>query len=102
MVFPLEEAVVKRITKVLDRRGAWWVKTTGVSKVGCPDLLVCYKGRFLAIEVKRHRDSSYQLTRKQQHELERVKKARGIALVAYGVEDVEPWLNGIDSRDAGR
>jgi Holliday junction resolvase len=97
MVIPLEAAVVRRITRLLDARGAWWVKTTGVSKVGCPDLLVCYRGRFLAIEVKRSVESSYQLTPKQQHELRKIRKADGHAYVAYSEDDVKLVLAEVDA-----
>lgn len=91
---------------MLTARGCWWVKTTGVSKVGCPDLLICYKGAFIALEVKRHRDSSYKLTTKQKYELNKIRKAQGLAYVAYSVEDAESVLAEVDheqsSRDAER
>lgn len=95
-VIPLESAVVRRITRVLDARGAWWVKSTGVSKVGCPDLLVCYRGRFIAIEVKRSKESSYGLTTKQKHELNKIRKAEGYAYVAYSEDDVKIILAEVD------
>lgn len=39
----------------LKKRGAWYLKYWGggiYTRRGVPDLLVCYKGRFIAIEVK--------------------------------------------------
>lgn len=95
MAIPLEAAVVRRITRLLDAREAWWVKTTGVNLVGCPDLLVCYRGYFIALEVKRHRDSAYQANKKQLHEIKKIRKAGGTAYVVYGVSDVEEILDAV-------
>ena len=103
-IVPLEAAVVRRITRVLDDRGAWWVKTTGVSKVGCPDLLVCYRGCFIAIEVKRSPPqslggkSSYGLTSKQKHELRKIRDAGGLAYVAYSEDDAKLILAEVDQQ----
>lgn len=95
-VVPLESAVVRRICKLLDSRGAWYVKTTGVRKVGCPDLLCCYRGRFLAIEVKRAA-TGYGATPRQEHEIKKICDAGGIAIVAWHERQVEKILNSIDS-----
>lgn len=49
------EAAVKRaITRELRRAGAWYTMPhqRGYSKPGVPDILILYKGRFLAIEAK--------------------------------------------------
>jgi Holliday junction resolvase len=78
-------------------RGAWFAKTTGISLVGCPDIIACYKGRFLAFEVKRERDGAYGATTKQLHELSRIEKADGISLVVWDVEQVRLVLDDIDS-----
>lgn len=88
---PLESAVVRAICRYLDSIGAWWVKSTGVAKVGCPDLLCCYRGQFLAIEVKREDPvtASYGVTKKQQYELQRIGQAGGVAMVAWNVEMVK-------------
>jgi Holliday junction resolvase len=96
-VVPLENAVVLRIQRLLVSRGAWFVKSTGVRKVGCPDLLCCYKGRFVAIEVKRQdpRTASYGVTKKQELELQKINDAGGYALVAWTVEQVAAVLDEI-------
>lgn len=93
---PLEAAVVRRIQRLLKARNAWIVKTTGVSLVGCPDILACYKGRFIAIEVKRERNGAYGVTKKQRYELDAVTKTGGIAVVAYHETDVAEVLDNID------
>lgn len=85
---PRENSVVKAIGKYLDSLGCWWIKTTGVSCVGCPDIICCYQGYFVAIEVKREHDGAYGVTRKQQHELSKIARAGGCSLVAASVDDV--------------
>lgn len=68
---------------------------------GVSDILCCWKGLFLAIEVKRPDGSQLPLqafepkkqtkgkvTHHQQNFIERIKRARGIAFVAYSIDDV--------------
>lgn len=95
-VVPLESAVIATIKRKLVQRGAWLVKSTGVSLVGCPDLLCCYKGRFVALEVKREGNGKYGATTKQLFELDRIRRAGGIAEVVWSFEQVEVLLNAID------
>lgn len=96
MSTPRESAKVRAICRLLDRRGAWYVKTTGVGLAGCPDLLVCYRGFFLALEVKREHDGAYGVTVKQAYELERIRRAFGEAYVVVGTDEVVPILNALD------
>lgn len=99
-VIPLESAVVFSIQRLLVKRGAWWVKTSGVAKVGCPDLLCCYRGVFLAVECKRPQLGV--VSPKQKHELAKINEAGGFAIVATHKSDVEKALRLIDLRlDAG-
>lgn len=51
---PLERTIVERIRKALEARGAWTFKLHGdpYQPKGI-DLFVCYRGRFIALEVKR-------------------------------------------------
>src|SRR4051812_28119539 len=95
-----ESAKVRAICRLLGSRGAWFVKTTGVGLVGCPDLLACYKGYFLGIEVKREHDGSYGVTTKQQLELDRIGRAGGGWVVAVEASEVEEMLDRIDERYA--
>lgn len=94
-----ESGVVDRIIRHLAVRGAWNVKTTGVGKAGCPDILACYSGYFIAIEVKREHDGAYGVTKKQQHELEQIARAGGGWIVAASVSDVSLLLDDIDTRE---
>lgn len=59
------------------------------SSVGVADILGIYKGKPLAIEVKKKGNRA---TKIQEEYLERFRKEGGIAFVAYGIEDVQREL----------
>ncbi len=98
MTVARENAVVHSITRLLKEYGAWFIKTTGVSLVGCPDLLVCYRGVFIALEVKREHNGEYGVTRKQALEITRLERAGAIACVVASKAEVKTILDGIDLR----
>lgn len=79
----------------MERRGAWWFKTHGgaFQRNGIPDLIACYRGWFLGIEVKNDKGRPSRL---QQHELQCIKDAGGLGLVARGTAEVEEVLDSID------
>lgn len=91
-----EAAAVDEITKLLTRRGAWWFKTTGVRRVGVPDLVACYRGRFVAIEAKRTHQGRHPVSAAQRVTLEQVRRAGGAPIVAASASDVETELDRID------
>ena len=51
----METQFQKKLMETLDKIGCYVVKynASGISKVGVPDVLVCYKGLFVGIECKR-------------------------------------------------
>lgn len=90
-----EKAIDQRIQKVVARRGGWSVKFHGSVKTraGVPDRLVCYRGRFIAFEVKKLGGKP---TRIQQHEIDRIGEAGGVAVVVTDTDAVEAVLDRID------
>jgi len=66
----------------------WIVKILGggIQEGGIPDILACYKGRFIAIELKRP-DGEGALAIRQDAQLRRIKKAGGTAVVIDNLED---------------
>ena len=87
----MEKRIENQIKQYLDSLGAWHIKTHGnmFSKAGTPDIVACVKGRFIAIEVKRPKGVVSKL---QKAQIQLIKKAGGIAFVAYDVKDVERYL----------
>ena len=83
-----EADITKQIRDVLDLKGIWhWKQWQGPMSEpkGVSDILGCYKGRMLAIEIK---VPGRQLTSDQMVFIDNVITAGGIAFVAYSVEDV--------------
>jgi Holliday junction resolvase len=90
-----EKNIENKIKTYLKSIGAYCVKYHGnkFSQVGVADLLVCYKGRFLAIEIKNEIGKTSPL---QEENILMVKKAGGISFVARSVEEVKEIIKDID------
>lgn len=93
---PLEKSIVNNVKKMLDTRGAFCVKIHGspMQVAGIPDLIVCYRGRFIGFEVKRPGKDA---TKLQDFMLKRITTAGGIAMVIRSVEEAEAILDQIDN-----
>lgn len=90
-----EYRIVQKIRKLIRARGGWVVKIHGgaYQDAGTPDLLVCYKGRFIAVEVKTARG----VARPEQRVAQRaIVKAGGYALITHLIGDVVDVLDAID------
>lgn len=75
-----EGQVKDKVNKVLIQLGAYSCKpvTGGYGASGVPDILACYKGRFIGIECKANGNKTTAL---QEDNLARIKRAGGVALV---------------------
>ena len=83
----LEKDIVAKIKTALTAKGAYVVKTHGsLHSAGLPDIFVCYRGRFIGIEVKRP-DTRHTLTERQARNLQQIEEAGGVAGVATSVEE---------------
>lgn len=58
---------------------------------GTPDLLVCHRGRFVALEIKRD-EETYGVTPTQAINMRRIRKAEGIAESVTSIADVAALL----------
>lgn len=78
-----EKKFENKIKETLQERGAWRVKffANAFTPSGIPDVLACYRGRFLGIEVKG--GSSYGLTDLQKYNLKKIREAGGIGICVY-------------------
>lgn len=87
-----EANIQRRIQAQIRKAGGWVVKVHGnqYTPVGTPDLLACYRGRFIAIEVKQYDN---RLSEVQQHALEMISAAGGLVTVAFPNFDFETWIN---------
>ena len=92
----LEQAIQKKITKYLESIGAYTIKVIQANKKGVPDVLACYKGRFIGIEVKRP-ETKTNVSKLQEHNLKKIVDAAGISCVAWEVDQVKEIIDGIDN-----
>lgn len=68
-----------KIKKYLDSIGAWYFcpYMAGFGKGGVPDIIVCHRGRFISIEVKR---PGKEPTERQKLRMAEVQAAGGVAI----------------------
>jgi len=91
----LEAKLTTQILTALRKRGGWWAKFHGgVYQRGIPDLLGCYKGRMVALEVKV--GTAYGATELQQKNIDEINKCGGNASVIYSIQDALKILDYID------
>lgn len=76
----LEREFQSKVIKYLRGKGAYVLNVAGGSQVpkGTPDLLVCYKGRFLALELK---TDTGRTTALQKEKICEIRKADGYSRV---------------------
>lgn len=88
-----EQDIQRKILKYLETKHIYVVKVISASKAGVPDILCCYQGKFLAIEVKtpntRHNTSEL-----QKYNISKIIGAGGKAIVAWDVKQVEEFIDG--------
>lgn len=95
MTAPESEFKKKLIREVIEPRGAFWsrIDQGGVAKPGDPDLIVCYKGRFIGVECKTYTGSLRPL---QIRRMKEIKEAGGYFTVARCNKDLEDIFDTID------
>jgi Holliday junction resolvase len=90
-----EYRIVQNIKKLIRARGGWVVKIHGgpYQDSGTPDILACYKSRFISIEVKTARGVARPEQRIAQ---EAIYAAGGYALITHLIGEVADVLDAID------
>jgi len=94
MAMTPEGKVKKKVKEYLQSIGAWYYMpvSNGMGRVGCPDILVCYKGMFMAFETKAP-GKIKNVTPNQQREIDEIQRANGLAHVVDDVEQVKSLLD---------
>ena len=95
-----EKNFENRVKKFLKEKGAWVLKYWGgaaYTKSGIPDLLVCFKGYFLGIELKAPNGKPSEL---QLYNLRQINKAEGISILLYP-KDFEQFKQFIEQLEHG-
>jgi hypothetical protein len=88
---PPEARLVKRIQAYITTKGGRSFKIMGDEEgrqeAGIPDLLVCYRGFFIGLEVKQP-GAEHTVRPRQKHILKQIEESGGIAEVVSSVEQV--------------
>ena len=89
-----EKRVKNSVMKILKAHGAYnfYASTGGYGKSGVPDIVCCYRGKFLAIECKAGKNKPTAL---QNINIAAIRKAGGVALVVNedNIDDVKLQLD---------
>lgn len=95
-----ESVLVESIKKYLRSKGAYVEKIWGggFQSAGIPDLIACYKGRFLGIEVKVGNNKPSEI---QEVKLEMINNSGGVGIVVWDLETVKNIISVIDIGDPG-
>ena len=91
-----ESGFQRSIQREIAKRGGYCVKQHGsmITAVGIPDLLVCYKGMFIALEAKVDNNKP---SKAQGVNLRNILKAGGFTAVVWNIKEVKAILNFIDN-----
>jgi hypothetical protein len=88
-----EAALIQKIRKYLATvpECFFWKEHGGqYGTAGIPDIIVCHKGRFIALEAKVGRNTP---TKLQAATIDKIRQAGGTAAVVYSVEDVQAVIS---------
>ena len=90
-----EKTFENKVKLYLKQKGAYFIKTHGdrFSKIGVPDLIVCYKGLFIGIELKAPNGKPSEL---QLYNLREIEKSGGISYLLYP-KDFEKFKKDLES-----
>ena len=83
-----------KVINYLESRGAcvYPQHISSFSNAGTPDVIACYKGRFIAVETKVKGGKPSPL---QVYEIKKIIKAQGYAIVAYSLDEIKEVLDEI-------
>lgn len=90
-----EQDIQRKIIKYLESVGAYVVKVVASNKSGTPDILACYRGIFLAIEVKRP-ETKTNVSELQEYNIKKIKEAGGVAIVSWDLDAVKATIDDIN------
>ena len=90
-----EHALQDRAKKWINSRAGWWCYRATPPPVGVPDLLCCYRGKFVGIEVKTPKNPKP--TPIQFYTHEEIRDCDGIAFVAVGWDGIKKVVESIET-----
>lgn len=90
-----EGTLTRKMKQYLQSQGAYVenIWGGGFQAAGIPDLLACYRGRFIGVEAKLSYNKPSEI---QKAKIKLINNAGGNAIVAYSLDDVKELLEQID------
>lgn len=87
-----EAELKKDIKSYLDSIGAYWcmIKGGAHSKPGDPDIVACFKGRFVGVEAKTYEGTQSTIQKLRQRQIE---AAGGTYILARSVDDIRAVMD---------
>lgn len=86
-------AILKHL-KALPQCFCWKEHGGMYGTAGIPDIICCYRGRFVAFEVK---SAGGKPTKLQQHTIDKILNAGGVAAIVRSVDEVRVVLKSLDN-----
>jgi hypothetical protein len=92
-----EGRIKDAIKRQLKAMGAWYFMpvSNGMGQVGIPDIIICYRGLFVAIEAKAPGKRNA-VTENQKRVMEAIRTAQGYAWVCDDAADIPMLFNALD------
>lgn len=89
-----EKQIENQIKQYLKLKDIWYFKIWGggYQTAGIPDIIACYNGKFIAIEVKNEIGKTTTL---QELNLKHISQCGGISIVARSLSDVKKVIENI-------
>lgn len=87
-----EQQIQKKIIDLVEARGGYAVKVITASRSGIPDLLICFDGMFIGLEVKMP-STRTNVSKLQQYNLQRIIDSGGRSAVVWSPEQVDELLD---------
>lgn len=88
-----EQKIQKKIIDYLKSKGAYVEKAVLMTTSGAPDIRVCYKGKFIAFEVKK---PGGKLTPLQEVKLQKIREAGGVAEKVESLQEVKNIIENLE------
>ena len=85
---------ILRYLKTLDKCYCFKEHGGSYGSAGIPDIICCYRGRFVAFEVKTEKGRTTAL---QDMNIRKINEADGIAVVVRSVDDVKNVIKGMEA-----
>lgn len=89
-----ETKLQRKIQKYLEENNCYHFKVHGSNymRAGIPDIICCYKGKFIGIECKIGKNKMSPIQEKHKQEIE---ESQGIHILAYSLDDVKKIIENL-------